>query len=60
MIRFLMKKTEYCGYNNRNETSYYTIDNSQVDELEKALCSGGFSEHSHETHELIGVEVYDK
>jgi hypothetical protein len=53
-----MKKTEFCGYNNRNYTSYYTIDNSHVDKLEKALCSGGFSEHSHETHELIGVEVY--
>lgn len=58
MIRFLMKKTEFYSLNQRHLTSYYTIDNGRVDELEKALCAGEFSEDSHETHELIGVEVY--
>lgn len=56
MLRFIMKKTFHCEYNNMSGEEFYTIDNDIVT-LENLLKSGGHSESSFERHELIGVEI---
>lgn len=58
MLRFIIKRTAFCGYNQMHSEEFYTIDaDADTQALELALTSGGYDENSFERHEMIGVEI---
>lgn len=56
MVRFIFKTKWRDGYSGAEGEGLSTLD-LDVPALQEVLTKGGYSEHSYEMHQLIGVEV---
>jgi hypothetical protein len=59
MIRFVIRRVRRDGETGLASDSYFTIDDD-VQELERVLRLGGFSESGYDTCSLLGVELIEK